>query len=194
MEEAKNKIIESTARAIADFWPEFVAESVKASGEKLSELPIAEVSRIKAEVAAITENPQSASRTALERPDWPHEKPTEDLAEHEASSNSSLRPYQWLPERSRRPDRGPSALDEAVRIAAAAPALPFRSAGLKTPRAGASSGKPVVAWDFKWTEEMLGASASYGEFVKELQGLMGDLRNAHTSRDRNDAQDLWDHA
>jgi len=85
-------------------------------------------------------------------------------------------------------------MDEAVKVAAAAPAVPISSAGLQTPRAGASSGRPLTAWDFGWSEEMLSSATSYGDLVAELGEVVRNLREAGRSRDRNKAQDAWDSA
>jgi hypothetical protein len=41
---------------------------------------------------------------------------------------------------------------------------------------------------------MLRTADSYGALVMELHGLVRELREARTTRDRNDAQDLWDAA
>jgi hypothetical protein len=201
MDDKKKAIIRATADALAAFWPDFVSECVRASGEKLSTLPREEVTRIKAEVAAVTADPESAAQGGLERPDWPHEWDMDRLLSDEVGGSpftGNLRPYEWLPHKGRGGPRGsvdpPSAMDGAVKVAAAAPAVPISSADLETPRAGASSGKPLTAWDFKWSEEMLSAATSYGELVTELGEVVRNLREARKSRDRNDAQDIWDSA
>lgn len=198
MDDKKKAIIRATADALAAFWPDFVSECVRASGDKLSALPREEVARIKAEVATVTADPESAARSGLERPDWPHERDMDRLLSDEGGGSpftGTLRPYEWLPHKGGRgPVQAPSAMDEAVKVAAAAPAVPISSAGLQTPRAGASSGEPLAAWDFGWSEEMLSSATSYGELVLELGEVVRNLREARRNRDRNDAQDVWDSA
>jgi hypothetical protein len=192
----KDRIVNATTDALRAFWPDFVSECVRASGNELSELPREEVARIKAEVAAITEDPASAARERLVRPEWPHERDADELTKEEASSTfaGTVQAYEWLPHKSRGPEQPPSRLDGAVKAAAATPARPLVSADLQTPRVSRSSDKPLTAYDFAWTEEMLRASEAYGELVVEFQGLVRELRDARKNRDQNDAQDLWDNA
>jgi hypothetical protein len=94
----------------------------------------------------------------------------------------------------RGPTRAPSRLDAAVGQAAATPAHPLEAAGLETPQTRATLGEPLSAWGFTWTDEMFGAADAYGDLVGDLQQLVRDLREARKSRDRNDAQDVWDSA
>jgi hypothetical protein len=200
MQAERERIVNSTTNALRSFWPDFVSECVRASGEELSELPREDVARVKAEVAAVTEDPASAAREAFERPDWPHERDTDRLVTEEGGSSftGSLRAYEWLPDKtvSRVGPRrdGPSALEDAAKQAAGAAAVPIASANLDTPRAGSIHGKPLAAWDFSWSDEMLSAANAYGDLVVELQDLVGKLRQAMKSRVQNDAQDAWDSA
>lgn len=195
MDLARDEISRTTADAIGAFWPGYVSECVRASGDALAELPREEVARIKAEVAAVTEDPHAATRDSLAELDWPHERDTDQLVGEEDNSafTESLHPYEWRAQRmGRGPTRAPSRLDAAVGQAAAAPAHLLRAAGLETPQTSARSGKPLSAWGFAWTDEMFGAADAYGDLVGELQQLVRDLREARRSRDRNDAQDVWD--
>ena len=195
MDQARDEIVRTTTDALIAFWPGYVSDCVRASGNALSEMPQDEVARIKAEVAAATESPQLAARDSLGKLDWPHERDTDRLVGEEGDSvfMESLHPYEWRAERmGRGPTRAPSRLGAAVGQAAAAPAYPLQTAGLETPQTSATPGKPLSAWAFTWTDEMFGAADAYGDLVSKLQKLVGDLRAARKSRDRNDAQDVWD--
>lgn len=197
MDSARDEIVRTTADALAAFWPGYVSECVRASGDALSKMPRDEVARIKVEVAAATKDPQSAARDALAELDWPHEQDADRLVgeEDDSTFTESLHPYEWRAQRmGRSPTRAPSRLDGATSQAAAAPAHPLQAAGLETPRTSARSGQPLSAWGFDWTDEMFGATDSYGDLVGELQELVRNLREARRSRDRNDAQDVWDSA
>jgi hypothetical protein len=200
MQAERERIVNATTDALRNFWPDFVSECVRASGEELSDLSREEVARIKAEVAAVTEDPASAAREAFERPDWPHERDTDRLVTEEGGSSltGNLRAYEWLTHKTVRragPRRdGPSALEDIAKQAAGAAAVPIASANLETPRAGSIHGKPLAAWDFSWSDEMLSAANAYGDLVVELQDLVGKLRQAMRNRVQNDAQDAWDSA
>lgn len=195
MDSARDEIVRITADALAAFWPGYVSECVRASGDALAELPREEVARIKAEVTAVTEDPHAAARDSLAELDWPHERDADQLVgeENNSAHTESLHPYEWRAQRlGSGPTRAPSRLDAAVGQAAASPAHPLQAAGLETPRTSATSGKPLSAWGFTWTDEMFVAADAYGDLVGELQQLVSTLREARRSRDRNDAQDVWD--
>jgi hypothetical protein len=195
MDSARDAIVRTIADALAAFWPGYVSECVRASGDALAELAREEVARIKAEVAAVTEDPEAAARDSLAELDWPHERDADRLVREEDNSTytESLHPYEWRAQRiGRGPTRAPSRLDAAVGQAAAAPAHPLRAAGLEAPRTSSTPGKPPSAWGFTWTDEMFEAADAYGDLVGELQQLVRDLREALRSRHRNDAQAVWD--
>lgn len=197
MDSARDEIVRTTADALAAFWPGYISKCVRASGDPLSDMPRDDVARIKAEVAAVTEDPQSAARDSLAELDWPHERDADRLVgeEDDSTFTESLHPYEWRAQRmGRGPTRAPSRLDGATSQAAAAPAHPLQAAGLETPRTRVRSGQPLSAWGFDWTDEMFEAADAYGNLVGELQELVRALREAQKSRDRNDAQDVWDSA